>query len=72
MQSVNSKHGKHILQFLMTFIAQHYTTTVAIGRQWQSYTHADLLHTNTAPVVTPSTDDDTQPVSLMYTLSPHA
>ena len=37
MHSVNSKHGRHILQLIMTFAAQHHATAVASGTQWQSY-----------------------------------
>ena len=65
MHSVNSKHARHILQLIMTFTVQHYTTTEASGTQWQSC--RVTLHKHCAKWVSASTDEDAQPVSLMYT-----
>ena len=72
MHSVNSKHGRHILQLIMTFIAQHYTTTVASGiykvAELPMQSHStQTLH----QVISASSDEDAQPVSLMYTCSHH-
>ena len=71
LHSVNSKHGRHILQLIMTFITHH-----PPPQQLLWYTVAELLmqsHSTQAlhQVVTASTDEDAQPVSLMYTHSHH-
>ena len=72
MHSVNSKHGRHILQLITTFITHHTTPQQWLVVHSGRTTHEESLHTNTAPSGhCYSTDEDAQPVSLMYTHSRH-
>ena len=68
MHSVSSKHGRHILQLITTFITHHPTPQQWLVVHSGRATHEESLHTNTAPSGhCYSTDEDALPVSLMYT-----
>ena len=71
MYLVNSKHGRHILQLIMTFIAnttpQQWLVVHTVAELPMQSHSTQTLH----QVISASSDGDAQPVSLMYTHSHH-